>query len=46
MSLIAAMEAVGDRFKNGEFYVPEMLLAASSMKAGLQILKPLWFELR
>jgi 5-methyltetrahydrofolate--homocysteine methyltransferase len=41
MSLIAAMEVVGDRFKNGEFYVPEMLIAARAMKAGLHILKPL-----
>jgi 5-methyltetrahydrofolate--homocysteine methyltransferase len=40
-SLIAAMEVVGDRFKNGEFYVPEMLIAARAMKAGLHILKPL-----
>jgi len=41
LSLIAAMEVVGDRFKNGEFYVPEMLIAARAMKAGLHILKPL-----
>lgn len=41
MGLITAMEVVGDRFKNGEIYVPEMLIAARAMKAGLNILKPL-----
>ena len=41
MGLIAAMDVVGDRFKNGEIYVPEMLIAARAMKAGLNILKPL-----
>jgi 5-methyltetrahydrofolate--homocysteine methyltransferase len=41
LGLIAAMEVVGDRFKNGEIYVPEMLIAARAMKAGLHILKPL-----
>lgn len=41
MGLITAMEVVGDRFKNGEIYVPEMLIAARAMKAGLHVLKPL-----
>ena len=40
-SLIGAMADVGEQFKNGEIYVPEMLIAARAMKAGLQILKPL-----
>ncbi len=39
--LIAAMEIVGVKFKNNEFYVPEMLIAARAMKAGLKILKPI-----
>lgn len=39
--LIAAMKEVGARFERGEFYVPEMLVAARAMKAGLSILKPL-----
>jgi 5-methyltetrahydrofolate--homocysteine methyltransferase len=38
--LIAAMQIVGDRFEQGDFFVPEMLVSARTMKAGLQILKP------
>ncbi|MCX5818496.1 MAG: corrinoid protein [Deltaproteobacteria bacterium] len=41
LGLIAAMGVVGERFKNCEIYVPEMLIAARAMKAGLQKLKPL-----
>lgn len=40
-SLIEAMNIVGERFKNNEIFVPEMLIAARAMKAGLAILKPL-----
>jgi 5-methyltetrahydrofolate--homocysteine methyltransferase len=39
-SLIAAMAEVGARFERGEMFVPEMLMAAHAMKAGLAILKP------
>ena len=39
-ALIAAMKEVGLRFEAGDFYVPEMLIAARSMQAGLKILKP------
>jgi 5-methyltetrahydrofolate--homocysteine methyltransferase len=39
-SLIPAMGEVGKRFEEGEFFVPEMLIAARAMKAGLVILKP------
>lgn len=42
--LIAAMTEVGDRFERGDFYVPEMLVAARAMKAGLALLKPLLVE--
>ena len=42
--LIAAMSEVGARFERGEFYVPEMLIAARAMKAGLAILRPLLTE--
>jgi 5-methyltetrahydrofolate--homocysteine methyltransferase len=42
--LIAAMQEVGDRFERGEFYVPEMLIAARAMQAGLAILKPFLAE--
>ena len=39
-SLIAAMDEVGRRFEEGDFFVPEMLIAARAMQAGLTILKP------
>jgi 5-methyltetrahydrofolate--homocysteine methyltransferase len=38
--LISAMDAVGERFSAGELFVPEMLMAAQAMKAGMKILKP------
>lgn len=38
--LLAGMSAVGEKFKNNEVYVPEVLVAARSMNAGAQILKP------
>jgi 5-methyltetrahydrofolate--homocysteine methyltransferase len=38
--LIGAMDEVGERFSTGELFVPEMLMAAQAMKAGLEILKP------
>jgi 5-methyltetrahydrofolate--homocysteine methyltransferase len=38
--LISAMTEVGRLFEEGEFYVPEMLIAARAMKGGLAILKP------
>jgi len=39
--LIAAMGEVGQLFEDGEYFVPEMLIAARAMKAGLAILQPL-----
>lgn len=42
--LIAAMDEVGKRFEAGEYYVPEMLIAARAMQAGLGILKPYMLE--
>lgn len=39
--LIAAMGEVGALFEEGEYFVPEMLVAARAMKAGLAILQPL-----
>ena len=39
-SLIPAMGEVGKRFEEGVFFVPEMLISARAMKAGLAILKP------
>ena len=39
--LLVGMAEVGRRFKNNEFYVPEVLIAARAMKGGMGILKPL-----
>jgi len=38
--LVAAMGEVGRLFENGEYFVPEMLIAARAMQAGLKLLKP------
>ncbi len=40
-SMIPAMAEIGDRFSRNEAYVPEMLIAARAMQAGLDILEPL-----
>lgn len=34
------MDEVGQRFEQGDFFVPEMLVSARAMQAGLQVLKP------
>jgi 5-methyltetrahydrofolate--homocysteine methyltransferase len=39
--LIQAMDRVGVRFKNGEIFIPEVLIAARAMHAGMAILKPI-----
>lgn len=39
--LVAGMSVVGKKFKNNEFYVPEVLIAARAMHAGMDILQPL-----
>ena len=39
--LIVGMTELGEMFKTGEVYVPEILVAARAMKAGTTILKPL-----
>ena len=39
--LIAGMAVVGAKFKANEFYVPEVLIAARAMKAGMVIVEPL-----
>ena len=38
--MISAMDEVGEKFKNGEIFVPEMLVAARAMKKGVEVLKP------
>ena len=40
-ALISAMDIVGKRFADGDIYVPEMLVSATTMKRGLNIIKPL-----
>lgn len=38
--LVAGMNVVGQKFKNNEFYVPEVLIAARAMKMAMEILRP------
>lgn len=38
--LIFALDRIGVKFKNGEIYIPEMLIAARAMHAGMAVLKP------
>jgi 5-methyltetrahydrofolate--homocysteine methyltransferase len=38
--LIAAMDEVGEKFSRGDFFIPEMLMAAQAMQGGLKVLKP------
>ena len=38
--MIDAMGEVGEKFKNNEIFVPEMLIAARAMKKGVEVLKP------
>ena len=38
--MIDAMGIVGEKFKNNEIFVPEMLVAARAMKKGVDVLKP------
>ena len=40
VGMIEAMSVVGERFKNNEIFVPEMLVAARAMKKGVEVLKP------
>ena len=39
-ALISAMTEVGEKFSSGEYFVPEMLVAAKAMKASLELLRP------
>jgi 5-methyltetrahydrofolate--homocysteine methyltransferase len=39
-AMVAAMAEVGRLFEEGEYYVPEMLIAARAMQSGLAVLKP------
>jgi 5-methyltetrahydrofolate--homocysteine methyltransferase len=39
--LLPAMEQIGVKFKNNEIYIPEVLIAARAMHAGMGLLKPI-----
>jgi 5-methyltetrahydrofolate--homocysteine methyltransferase len=38
--LIVAMEVIGQKYTNGQIYIPEMLASAITMKKGLETIKP------
>jgi len=38
--LIKAMDVIGDRFKRSEIFIPEVMIAAKAMHAGLDLLQP------
>ena len=40
-AMIDSMGVVGENFKNGTIFVPEMLIAAKAMKKGVDVLKPM-----
>ena len=42
--LIAGMKVVGQRFKDGDMFVPEVMMAAKAMKSGVELVNPLLAE--
>ena len=42
--LLAGMNVIGEKFKNNEVFVPEVLVAARAMNMGTAVLKPLLME--
>ncbi len=42
--LIPGMDVVGEKFQAGEYYIPNMLMAARAMQGALEILRPLLVE--
>jgi 5-methyltetrahydrofolate--homocysteine methyltransferase len=40
--LIAGMNVIGERFKNNEIFIPEVMLSAHAMRTGMELLKPLF----
>ena len=40
-ALLDGMSVIGEKFKNNEIYVPEVLVAARAMNMGMQVIKPL-----
>jgi 5-methyltetrahydrofolate--homocysteine methyltransferase len=43
-ALVAGMNVVSEKFKNNEFFIPEVLVSARAMTAGLNIINPLLAE--
>ena len=43
-ALIGGMNVVGERFKAGDMFVPEVLMSAQAMKAGMELVNPLLTE--
>ena len=42
--LLSAMDIIGEKFKNNQIYLPEVLIAAKAMNEGIYVLKPLLAE--
>jgi len=42
--LIAGMNVIGEKYKNHEIFLPEVLLAAKAMYTGMDVLKPLFLK--
>ncbi|MDB4349850.1 corrinoid protein [Omnitrophica bacterium] len=42
--LIAGMAVIGERFKNNEIFIPEVLISADAMHAGMKVLEPFLVE--
>lgn len=42
--LIAGMNVIGDKYKHHEIFLPEVLLAAKAMYAGMDVLRPLFLK--
>ncbi|UCC38580.1 MAG: corrinoid protein [Candidatus Aminicenantes bacterium] len=42
--LVAGMNVIGEKFKNNEVFIPEVLVSAKAMKTGMELLKPLLAE--
>ena len=42
--LLSGMSVIGEKFKNNEVFVPEVLIAARAMNGGVEILKPYLVE--
>ena len=42
--LVKGMNTVGELFKEGEMFVPEVLMSANAMEAGMEVIRPLLSE--